>query len=128
MSHIVSLQSQIRDPVALAAACGRLGLGPPVQGTAQLFADKAEGLIVQLPGWAYPVVVDTSAGSIRYDNYNGQWGQQAELDKLLQAYAVEKARLEARKAGHSLIEQALPDGAIKLTISVGASGMIGGAP
>jgi hypothetical protein len=38
MSHIVHIQTQIRDPVALAAACVRLGLSHPVAGTARLFA------------------------------------------------------------------------------------------
>ena len=33
--------------------------------------------------------------------------------------AVEKAKIEARKRGHSVYEQALPDGSIKLTIQVG---------
>jgi hypothetical protein len=41
------------------------------------------------------------------------------LNKFLQFYAVEKARLEARRRGHTVIEQALPDGSVKLTITVG---------
>ena len=32
--------------------------------------------------------------------------------------AVEKAKLEARRKGHSLTEQQLPDGSIKVTIQV----------
>ena len=35
--------------------------------------------------------------------------------------AFEKARVEARKAGHAVIEQHLPDGFIKLTIQIGAA-------
>jgi hypothetical protein len=66
-----------------------------------------------------PVVVDTAAGAVRFDHYNGAWGNPVELDRLLQAYAVEKARLEARKAGHAITELPLPDGSIKLTIQVG---------
>jgi hypothetical protein len=121
MSHIVSIKTQIRDPAALAAACRRLGIGEPVQGTARLFAgQQATGLIVRLPAWQYPVVVDTAAAAIAYDNYNGAWGKQAELDRLLQAYAVEKARIEARRTGHTLTEHSLPDGSIKLTLQVGA--------
>ena len=34
-------------------------------------------------------------------------------------YAVEKARIEARRQGHSVTEQPLADGSIKLTIQVG---------
>ncbi len=121
MSHIVTIKTQIRDASALAAACSRLGLAAPTQGKARLFSSEAQGQIVHLPGWTYPVVIDTAIGQIQFDNYNGAWGKQAELDKLLQAYAVEKARLEARKAGHSVTEQALADGSIKLTVSVGGA-------
>jgi hypothetical protein len=49
------------------------------------------------------------------------WGDQQQLDRFLQAYAVEKARIEARKKGHSVVEQTLPNGAIKLTIQVGGA-------
>ena len=36
----------------------------------------------------------------------------------MQAYAVEKARIEAHRKGHTLTEQPLADGSIKLTIEV----------
>jgi hypothetical protein len=118
MSHIVNIQTQIRDPEALAAACRRLGLEEPVAGTATLFTSEATGLLVKLPGWHYPVVADLASGELRFDNYNGHWGAQAELDSLMQMYAVEKAKAEARRVGHSVSEQSLSDGSIKLTIQV----------
>jgi hypothetical protein len=121
MSHIVEIRTEVRDPDAVAAACGRLGLPAPVHGTATLFEGHATGLLVKLPGWLYPVVCDTATGSVRYDNYNQNWGRQEELDRLLQAYAVEKARLEARKRGHQVVEQSLADGSIRLTIQVGGA-------
>src|SRR5919112_1997110 len=114
VSHIVTIKTEVRDPAAVAAACLRLGLPEPVHGTAKLFEGEATGLLVKLPGWLYPAVVETSAGHVRYDNYNGSWGQQEHLDRFLQAYAVERARIEARKRGHSVVEQALPDGSVKL--------------
>ena len=97
MSHIVSIKTRVTDSAALVAACGRLGLDPPVQGTASLFSAQATGLIVRLAGWRYPVVADTVSGELKFDNYNGDWGAQSELDRLLQAYAVEKTRIEARR-------------------------------
>jgi hypothetical protein len=36
--------------------------------------------------------------------------------------AFEKAAIEARKRGHSVVEQVLADGSIKLTINVGGEG------
>jgi hypothetical protein len=114
----VTVKTEIRDPIALEAACRRLGLKAPTHGTAQLYSAQATGQIVELPGWRYPVVIDTEFRQIHFDNFNQAWGKQEELDKLLQSYAVEKAKLEARKQGHSVSEQAFADGSIKLTIQV----------
>ncbi len=46
------------------------------------------------------------------------WGAQRSLDLFLQAYAVEKAKLEARKRGHNVTEQSLADGSIKLCVQL----------
>jgi hypothetical protein len=119
MSHIVQLQTQVRDPVAVTAACRRLSLPEPVHKTVQLYSSSEAGLTVQLPGWRYPIVCDLDQGSLKYDNFQGRWGGQRELDRFLQAYAVEKACLEARKQGHTVTEQPLADGSIKLAILVG---------
>lgn len=116
MSHIVTISSKVYDPVAVAAGCTRLGLAQPTQGTAQLYSGQATGLILQLPGWQYPAVIDTTNGTIQYDNFGGHWGDQGQLDRFLQAYALEKCRLEARKKGYQVTEQALTDGSIRLQI------------
>ena len=121
MSHIVSIQTEVRDPVAIRSACDRLKLPEPVFGKAKLFSSSATGWVVQLPEWRYPVVADVNTGKLAYDNYGGRWGEQKQLDRFLQGYAVEKAKIEARKKGHSVIEQPLEDGSIKLTVSVGGA-------
>jgi hypothetical protein len=121
LSHTVQIQTEVRDPTAVAAACRRLGLPEPVHGTAQLFSGEATGLLVRLPDWLYAVACDTATGQLRYDNYGGSWGSQLHLDRFVQAYAVEKARIEARRRGHSVVERALADGSIRLTIRVGGA-------
>jgi hypothetical protein len=118
MSHIVTIQSKLHDHAAINAACHRLRLPEPAQGTAKLFEGEATGLLLQLPGWLYPAVIDVSSGAVRFDNFNGRWGDQAQLDAFIQSYSVEKAKLEARKTGHVVTEQSLTDGSIKLTIQV----------
>lgn len=118
MSHIVHIKTQVRDPVAVEAACRRLGLPEPIQGKHRLFSGEAAGLAITLPGWHYPVVFDTATADAKYDNYGGHWGEQNELDRFMQAYAVEKAKIEARKNGHTVTEQPLTDGSIKLTVQV----------
>jgi hypothetical protein len=118
VSHIVQIRSQVRDAAAVQAACQRLGLAPAVQETVRLFSGTATGLTVRLPGWKYPAVFDLTSGQAQYDNYGGHWGDQKELDRLLQAYAVEKAKIESRRRGHSVSELQLADGSIKLCIQV----------
>ena len=120
MSHIVTVKTEVRDPVAVAAACRRLGLAEPVQGTAQLFSDQATGLLIRLPGWLCPVVCTPATGELRYDNYNGAWGGEEQLDRFKQSSAVEKATLEARKKGSPVSESSLADRSIRLQILAGA--------
>jgi hypothetical protein len=118
MSHIVEIKTEIRDEQAVRAACVRLQLASPEHKQARLFSTTATGLCVQLPGWNYPVVCELSTGSLKFDNYNGAWGRQEELNRFLQAYSVEKCRLEARKKGHRVSECKLEDGSIKVTVHV----------
>ncbi len=120
MSHIVTIQTKVRDVAAMTAACNRLGLPAPEPGTAKLYSGDASGLLIRLPDWVYPAVVDTSSGEVRYDNYEGAWGEQRHLDQFLQLYAVEKAKLEARKQGYAVQEQSLADGSIRLQIAAGS--------
>jgi hypothetical protein len=121
MSHIVTIQSRLRDTAAITAACKRLGLPAPVQGTARLFSGSATGLLVQLPKWRYPVVIDTERGVVSMDDYGGRWGEKAAFDRFLQAYAVELTKAEARKKGYQVNESALQDGSIKLNIVEGTT-------
>ena len=118
MSHVVQIQTQIKDAAAVRAACQRLNLPAPVQGKARLFSGEVEGLAVQLPDWQYPVVADLATGQVKFDNFGGRWGDQAHLDRFLQSYACEKAKIEAQRRGHSVQEEKLADGSIKLTVQV----------
>jgi hypothetical protein len=118
LSHIVEIRTEVRDAAAVAAASRRLKLAEPVLETVQLFSGQETGLALRLPGWQYPVVCDMRTGQVKYDNFEGHWGALKELHRFLQAYAIEKARLEARRAGHYVAEQQLADGSVKLTIQV----------
>jgi hypothetical protein len=116
LSHIVTIETKIHDPAAVRAACQRLHLTPAVMGSANLYSGEATGLVLHLPGWEYPVVIDPLTGTITYDNFNGAWGDAGQLQRFRQAYAVEKAKLEASKRGHLVSEEQLQDGSIKLCI------------
>ena len=121
MSHIVEIKTEVRDEQAVKAACARLNLTAPEHKTCRLFSTSATGLCVQLPNWSYPVVANLQTGQLSYDNFNGHWGEQKYLNKFLQAYAVEKAKIEARKKGHMVSETSQQDGSIRVTVKVGGA-------
>ena len=121
MSHIVEIKTEIRDEQAVQAACTRLQLAAPEHKTVRLFSATVTGLCVQLPGWSYPVVCNLQSGAVQFDNFNGHWGEQSRLNQFMQAYAVEKAKIEARKKGHSVSEARLEDGSIRVTVRVGGA-------
>ena len=119
MSHTVTIKTKITDLVAIQAACQRLKLPQPTQGEVKLFDRVAYGTGVQLEGWRFPVCVEPN-GNLLYDNFGGFWGLPKKLDQFQQAYAVEKAKLEARKQGYQCSESLLTDGSIRLNVLVEA--------
>jgi hypothetical protein len=121
LSHIVEIKTEIRDEAGVKAACTRLAIPLPEHKTCKLFSATATGLAVQLPGWLYPVICNLQTGQVQYDNYNGHWGEQKHLNSFLQAYAVEKAKIEARRKGHTCSETRLEDGSIRVTVKVGGA-------
>ena len=83
MSHVVVIRTEVRDLTALRAACLRLKFPAPAQGTFSLYSGEASGWAVRLPAWRYPVVCEVTTGQIRYDHYEGRWGDPQHLDRLL---------------------------------------------
>ena len=74
---------------------------------------KVEGIGFELPNWRKMVAIDR-AGVPHYDNYNGSWGDIAELDKFLQTYAVEDAMQQAALNGFSVAQTIDAHGNIEL--------------
>ncbi|NNJ27923.1 DUF1257 domain-containing protein [Alienimonas chondri] len=127
MSHLVTVAAKATDPAALAAACQRLKIPPPQTETVTFFDRSVQpGLAVRPPGFVYPVVCDVETGDLYHDTYGGRWGDESFIGRLLQAYAVEAAKLQAKARGHRCTETALADGSVKLTVTAGAAGF-GGA-
>lgn len=120
MSHIVTIQTKVRDVEAIRFACRRLSLCDPYHGTAKLYTSQATGWIINFPTWQYPVVCEVESGNLLYDNFEGRWGSITDVHRFLQAYAVEKTKLEARKAGHTAYELPLEDGSVRVTVQLAA--------
>jgi len=118
MSHTVTIKTKITDMVAIQAACHRLKLAQPTQGEVRLFDRLANGIGIHLDGWRFSVCIE-SDGNLLFDNFGGFWGVPEKLDQFQQMYAVEKAKLEARKQGYTCQESVLADGSIRLNVLVG---------
>lgn len=104
MSHTMNIKLEIRDMDALILACGRIdGLSTIGYGSHRLFRTNEVGYGVKLDGWKYPVIIKES-GDVTFDNYEGHWGDIKKLNELTAYYGVEKAKIEARRAGHDFYE------------------------
>ena len=91
----------------LPLSCDRLQLKRPVHRTAKLFSTKATGYCVELPDWRYSVVCDVESDRVHFDNFNGRWGKQRELYRLLRPSPLIRTRLESRRCRHMVTEQSL---------------------
>ena len=97
MSHVVQIQTRVKDAAAIRAGCCRLQLDAPVEGEGKLFSKTVSGLAVRLRDWRYPVVFNIATGESKFDNYCGHWGKQERLDEFLQDYAVEITKIDSRR-------------------------------
>lgn len=81
--------------------------------------------VITVPGCSYDVGVmanKTGGYSLIWDNYRSGGLEKilgAGAGKLKQAYGIEKAKIEARKKGYSVVEAKKADGSITLTIEGG---------
>jgi hypothetical protein len=121
VSHVVEIQTEVRDPAAIRAGCERLKLPEPEFGEVKLFSSTVTGWAVQLPQWRYPIVCDVENATIAFDSFEGRWGSHKHLSAFTQAYAIERAKLAARRRGHTVVEQPLEGGSVKLTVTVGGA-------
>ncbi len=126
MSHTVRVKIEIRDMEALAAAVADLGGRVLGKGEHRLYQGPVRGLGIQLPGWSYPVVLESS-GQIAYDDYHGHWGDVRDLDRLRERYAIRAAEAAAVRLGwYAEVDETgvtifHPDGG---TLRVDASGRV----
>lgn len=105
------------EKYATADARGKVGTAEEAHGQHAIYSGTYEGIGVVLPGWNYPVIINPETGEIKYDNYNGHWGNQDGLDQLVQGYSVEQIRLEAIRQGVSVDQETLENGDVRLLVN-----------
>ena len=123
MSHTSTIKTNFRDAEAVTEAAEALGYTVEY-GTARLFTGpELTGLVMRIPGWRYPVIINTETGTAKYDNYKGSWGSSEHLDAFKQRYAacVTKKELSKKFPTATLVEETTEDGRIVITASVGSA-------
>jgi hypothetical protein len=121
VSHTMNIKMEIKDLSSLVKAAYRCGASVGCSTKTGLFDGSViEGVPVKLPGWVYPVIVDTKTGACSFDNYNGHWGSMSELNKLKGFYGVEVAKKAARMKGYR-VKEVVKDNRIELVVMVGGA-------
>lgn len=117
MSHVVTIKTEVKNIGCLTKACSKLNLAEPKLGSHRMYSGSEQGYGVNLKDWRYPVVINEKTGEIKYDNFGGSWGNQLELDGLVQAYQEEVVNEFALNSGYMVQRETLPEGEIRLTLS-----------
>ncbi|MHA2143779.1 MAG: hypothetical protein ACXADD_20070 [Candidatus Thorarchaeota archaeon] len=117
MSHIATVQVKIKNIDAVRAACQELGLQlKEGQISERVYGGTVTGdLSIKLPGWRYPMVIDTEKGEAAFDNYEGAWGDMAEFNKFNQYYSKHVALNQFDGGEYTVNEETLDDGTIEIS-------------
>ena len=122
MSHFATIQTQIKDIVALKAACNELGVSVLENTEARGYSLNSQhgDYVIRLKG-PYDIAVNKQQDGtygLTTDWWDGRVEKEVGKDfgKLIQLYGVYKATAEARRKGHVVQRRAMTDGSIKLSI------------
>lgn len=105
MSHTVTTKVEYKNLQNLESAV--LAMGGQVIGEAShnLFQhSNVQGWGFRLPGWQYPLVL-TKEGELKYDDYNGRWGNPKDLEGLKGRYIMNQHKQTAADYGWVCEEQ-----------------------
>jgi hypothetical protein len=123
MSHISKIELEVKDLGILSQACARLGLNlVREQHTFKWYGKDAQcDHTIKIPGANYEIGLHNRNGlyELNCDFYDSNIekvvGRKGGL--LIQAYAVEKTKIEARKKGYSVLERNTENG-IRLHVRI----------
>ena len=122
MSHFATIQTQIKDIVALKAACNELGVSVLENNEARGYSVNSQhgDYVIRLKG-PYDIAANKQQDGtygLTTDWWDGHVEKEVGKDfgKLIQLYGVYKATAEARRKGHVVQRRAMANGSIKLCI------------
>lgn len=121
MSHITKYELKITDTDMLKSVIEDLNATEnfrcEILGNCefQTYSKKTNGFQFKLAGWHYPVCVN-GEGNLEFDNYHGNWGDEALLDKVIQAYQKAVILKRARQQGWQVSMATADNGDVTLRL------------
>lgn len=133
-SHTTTIKAEFRDNDRLGSAAVAMGGKVLGMGEHRLYSESKTGFGFTLPGWRYPIVCESN-GSLAFDNYQGSWGNQCDLERLKGEYVIATAEQAAMQNGWmcqrngDVLEIFHPQGGVMTVTANGAeaTGFVGGA-
>lgn len=98
MSHQVTVKTEFTDKGALGDAVREMGGDVLGEGAVRQYQSNAVGFGFTLPGWRFPLCLEES-GNLKFDDYNGSWGNRADVDRLKERYTIFLAERAATEMG-----------------------------
>lgn len=119
MSHVATIKTEFKNKNILKKALKDLGISVREgKHTVKTYSEEINcEMSFQLPGWRYPVAVLDK--ELKFDSFNGAWGNIEELYKVQREYAKDMALKEAEDNGFSVEGiQNTQDGGIELYLTI----------
>ena len=99
MSHSQTIKVLVNNKEALELTAKEMNATSfsAEEGDVKMYDGTYKGMFIHFKGWNYPVVI--SNGDLRYDSYNGLWGNESDLKRFRQSYAANVVIVEGAREG-----------------------------
>ena len=98
MSHTVEIKLELRDKEVLGQSVLKMEGNILGDGSHRLYAGQEQGWGFTLPKWKFPLVLK-QGGELAFDSFRGLWGNEGDIERLKERYALETARGAATAQG-----------------------------
>lgn len=103
MSHSQTIKVLVTNKEALEATAREMNaqsFSTEIQDV-KMYDGTYRGMFIHFQNWKYPTVI--SDGELRYDSYNGSWGNEKDLQAFRQNYAANVVRIAGLVDGKTLV-------------------------
>ena len=98
-SHTMTVKVELSNREAFKRAVESMGGNVGGIGRHTMFdGTKVDGRAFNLPGWKMDLIL-TDKNGLKFDDYNGRWGNPADVGKLENAYGIAAAEMAAETLG-----------------------------